>query len=79
MQGHAERRNHPHEHQQCPDEPSAWGSRLLTLAEAAEKLRVSARSLWSLANTGNVRQVRIGRSVRFDPADIRAFIERAKA
>lgn len=53
--------------------------RMLTELEAADVLGISARTLWQLRKDEKVRAVRIGRSVRYDPADLREFIESAKA
>ena len=52
---------------------------LLTYRQAAEVLGVSERSIWTLVDQGSLPAVRFGRSVRIDPADLRAFIDRAKA
>jgi excisionase family DNA binding protein len=52
---------------------------LLTAGEAAKALAVSPRTLWSLTQRGDIPCVRIGRSVRYDPADIRAWIDRQKS
>lgn len=52
---------------------------LLDSREAARRLGVSARTLWSLTDSGQVRAVRIGRLVRFDPRDLTAFVEAAKS
>jgi excisionase family DNA binding protein len=51
---------------------------LLDLHEPARALRVSERTAWGLARRGDLRAVRIGRRLLFDPADLRAFIERQK-
>ena len=51
---------------------------LLTPQQAAEALAISARKLWAMTNTGDIPCVRLGRSVRYDPADLRAFIDRQK-
>jgi excisionase family DNA binding protein len=51
---------------------------LLTVKEAAHRLALSERSLWSLTNRGEIRCVRIGRAVRYDHVDLSEFIERAK-
>ena len=51
---------------------------LLTAREAADTLRISAKTLWALDRDGRLRAVRIGRSVRYDPADLRAFIVESK-
>ena len=51
---------------------------LLRPREAARKLAVSERKLWELTNRDIIRAVRIGRSVRYDPCDLEAFIEAQK-
>jgi excisionase family DNA binding protein len=51
---------------------------LLNAAEAAKVLAISPRTLWSLTDTGELPCVRIGRAVRYDPADLRALIDRRK-
>ncbi|MFO0828096.1 MAG: helix-turn-helix domain-containing protein [Phycisphaerales bacterium] len=53
-------------------------SPLLTYREAAKVLGVTDRTVWTLVDGGVLPAVRFGRSVRIDPADLRAFIERAK-
>lgn len=47
---------------------------LLRLRDAARMLAISERTLWGLTNEGKVASVQIGRSVRYDPADLRKFI-----
>lgn len=48
---------------------------LLTIREAAERLGFSERKLWSLTMPrGPLACVRIGRSVRYAPDDLEAFI-----
>ena len=51
---------------------------LLTARQAARVLTISARTLWSLTKDGQIPAVRIGRAVRYDPADLRRWIDRAK-
>lgn len=51
---------------------------LLTSRETAEVLGVTDRTLRTLVRTGSLLAVRFGRSVRFDPADLRKFIDEAK-
>jgi len=51
---------------------------LWTPGEAAEALAISPRKLWDLTNRNMIRCVRIGRSVRYDPQDIRAYIDTQK-
>jgi len=51
---------------------------LMTAKEAARALAISPRKLWSLTAGGKIRAVRIGRSVRYDPADLSEWIEKQK-
>jgi excisionase family DNA binding protein len=51
---------------------------LLTARQTARMLSISERTLYSITKEGRLRAVHIGRSVRYDPADIRAWIEAAK-
>lgn len=51
---------------------------LLTVREAADVLRVSERTLWSLTNSGELPSVRVGRSVRYDQNDLADWIESRK-
>jgi excisionase family DNA binding protein len=51
---------------------------LLTVRQAAKVLSISERTLWSLTARGEIPAVRFGRSVRYDPADLRRWIESAK-
>lgn len=52
--------------------------RLLTPKEAARALAIHPNKLWTLTNQGEIRSVRIGRAVRYDPADLRDFLEKQK-
>jgi excisionase family DNA binding protein len=52
---------------------------LLPARDAAAALSISERSLWSLTKAGEIPAIRIGRAVRYDPADLRAWIEARKA
>ena len=52
---------------------------LLTEREAAEVLAISPRKLWELRMCGKIPCVRIGRAVRYDPADLKAWITQQKA
>jgi len=47
---------------------------LLTAADAAKALSISARSLWTLTHRGEIPCVRIGRSVRYSVADLQAWV-----
>ena len=51
---------------------------LLTARDAAKALAISERTLWTLTNNGDVPCVRLGRAVRYDPDDLRAFVKRSK-
>lgn len=53
-------------------------TRLQKPAEAAEELAISPRTLWSLTDSGSIPCVRIGRSVRYDPADLRRYVDAQK-
>lgn len=48
--------------------------RLLTAEQVAERLSVSERYVWRLGREGELPRVQVGKYVRFDPADITAFI-----
>jgi excisionase family DNA binding protein len=52
---------------------------LVTAAEAAKALAISPRKLWALTQSGEIPCVRIGRAVRYDPTDLRTWIEARKA
>ena len=57
--------------------PGGYTEPLLTAEEVAVLLRVSIDSIYAYARTGRLARVRLDRAVRFRPADVRAFIERA--
>ncbi|RIK78413.1 MAG: DNA-binding protein [Planctomycetota bacterium] len=52
---------------------------LLDSREAARRLGISARTLWTLTDEGRVKAVRINRLVKYDPRDLLAFIDSAKS
>lgn len=52
---------------------------LIKPSEAAAMLAISARTLWALTASGDLAAVRFGRAVRYDPADLRAWIEAKKS
>ncbi len=52
---------------------------LLTTREAAKSLAISERTLWTLTQRGDLPCVRIGRSVRYSPRQLQAWIERQSA
>ena len=51
---------------------------LLTAREAAKALALSDRKLWGLTKSRAIPCVRIGRAVRYDPTDLRKFVEQQK-
>jgi excisionase family DNA binding protein len=51
---------------------------LLKPRGAARALAICDRKLWELTKRGEVPHVRIGRSVRYVPADLQAWIETQK-
>jgi len=51
---------------------------LVMYDEAAKILGVTDRTVRTLVKKGKLPAVRFGRSVRFDPADLRNFIEQNK-
>jgi excisionase family DNA binding protein len=52
--------------------------RLVTVRQAAAYLAISERKLWSLKKENRLPAVKIDRSVRYDVADLDAFIAAAK-
>lgn len=60
------------------DEAIAEG-RLLTADEVAAILGVGVRYVWRLGRDGRLRRVKLGaKYVRFDPADVKAFIDEGR-
>jgi excisionase family DNA binding protein len=51
---------------------------LLKAPEAAKALSLGKRKLWELTAAREIPHVRIGTAVRYDPADLRAWIEQRK-
>lgn len=51
---------------------------LLKPVDAAASLSISPRTLWTLTDRGEIRCIRIGRAVRYDPRDLSAWIARKK-
>ncbi len=54
------------------------GARLLRAYEVAAYLAISERKLWELTNRGDIPCVRMGRTVRYDPPDVRAWVRARK-
>jgi excisionase family DNA binding protein len=55
----------------------ARAARLLRIDDVADRLAVSRSMAWKLVTYGQIRSVRIGRSVRVRPADLDAFVAAA--
>ena len=51
---------------------------LLKPDEAAAALGISPRLLWTLTKDGKIPCLRLGRAVRYDPRDLRVWIEQHK-
>jgi excisionase family DNA binding protein len=51
---------------------------LIREKEAARLLQISNRAMWALAASGAIPFVKIGRSKRYDPDDLRAYIRAQK-
>lgn len=49
-------------------------ARLLRIEDVADRLTVSRSMAWKLVAGGELRSVRIGRSVRVRPADLEAYL-----
>jgi excisionase family DNA binding protein len=64
----------------CTSGPEAVTEELLLKAPAAAKaLGISERALWTLTRKGDIPHVKIGRSVRYSPDDLRAWIGSQKS
>ena len=48
---------------------------LLRPREAAQWLKISERTLWTLTQRGDVAAIRFGRSVRYAVSDLIAFVQ----
>ena len=51
---------------------------LMTAEQTAMALGVSPRTVWTLTQESALACVRIGRRVLYDPADVRAFVDRCR-
>lgn len=49
--------------------------KLLTVEQLAERLAVNPMTVRRMVNRGQLPAVRIGRAIRFKPADVDAFLE----
>lgn len=60
------------------DQPTDVPRFLLTADEAARALAISRHLLWTLTAAGELPCVRVGRAVRYDRADLLAWIAARK-
>jgi excisionase family DNA binding protein len=51
---------------------------LVNARQAARTLAISERKLWQLTANGEIPHVPIGRAIRYDPRDLRAWVEAQK-
>ena len=75
--------DHTHHSPHPPARPASDGAvpsidRLLSYEQVGTVLGVTGRTVWTLVHRGDLPAVRFGHSVRIDPADLRAFIDRSK-
>jgi len=54
------------------------GQLLLSVRDAARALAICPRTLWTLTDAGDIRCIRLGRRVLYDPRDLTAWIDRQK-
>lgn len=52
---------------------------LIRVEAVAQVLGLSRPMIYKLVNTGELPTVRIGKTLRFDPADVAAFIQARRA
>lgn len=60
-------------------ERAVGGRRLMSIRETAEYLSISTRHLWTITNSGQLPNIKMGKSVRYDRVDVDAYIERCKS
>jgi excisionase family DNA binding protein len=48
---------------------------LLTVREAAQRCRLSVRQMWSIIKAKRLKVVRLGRTVRIEPAEVDRLID----
>lgn len=63
-----------------PPPDRAPQTELLTVAQVAERLRISQRAVWSMIAGGRLPAIRLGRrATRVDAADVERLIAEARA
>jgi excisionase family DNA binding protein len=63
-------------HSLMPADDSTTLVPLLSINEVAAILGVSRASVYTLINAGELVPIRVGERARFDPIDVRAYLER---
>lgn len=58
--------------------PGELPSRLMKPEQAANWLQVSSRTLRTLTKAGKIPVVRVGKQTRFDPDDLRQYVDSSK-
>jgi excisionase family DNA binding protein len=54
------------------------GVSLVNARQAARTLAISERKLWEMTKNGEIPHVPVGRAIRYDPRDLRAWVEAQK-
>ena len=63
-------------HSLTPPDDSKTLAPLLSINEVAAILGVSRASVYTLIHAGELVPIRVGERARFDPIDVRAYLER---
>jgi excisionase family DNA binding protein len=63
-------------HLQTPQYVGSRIEKLLTIADVARVLGISRASVYRLMRSGELSAIRVGKRARFEPTDVRAYLER---
>jgi excisionase family DNA binding protein len=63
-------------HVQTPPYDADRLADLLTIADVARLLGISRGSVYGLMRSGELLPIRVGQRARFEPADVRDYLER---
>jgi excisionase family DNA binding protein len=63
-------------HLQTPQYVRDRIEKLLTIADVAQVLGISRGSVYRLMRSGELPAIRVGERARFEPTDVRAYLER---
>jgi excisionase family DNA binding protein len=63
-------------HVQTPHYDADRLADLLTIADVARLLGISRGSVYGLMRSGELLPIRVGQRARFEPADVRDYLER---